>query len=293
MNARALSLLALGGIACTSGQAADVGSRASLQVRGGAFYAEALPDQADGPRVEAAYLGQTVFPAAFQNKSFNGVLSVDATAAAVALAGDAGYWVVPAGPPPVETPDLPSFDAALSFSASLAAGPHELLVAAVDGGGRFGPRKTVAFTLSERPLPEGQLVFSLFWDRPSDLDLRVVLPDGVAVDKDNVNSWRAQGNASDSEGFRDGGLLDFDSNAQCRIDGRNNENVVFSAAPPSGRYVAQVLTFSLCGESAARWSAEARYQGERVALATGVSLPSDTRPEAEAAGTTAFELTVP
>lgn len=282
-------LLALG---CSDGQIADVGTRAGLQVRGGTFYAEELPARANGPSVEAAYLGQTVFPARFQGKSFSGVLSPTATAVAIGLDGDVGYWMVPAGPPLTETPDRPSFDAALSFGDSVAPGAQQLLLAAVDTDGHFGPRKVVALTLSERALPEGELVFSLFWDRPSDLDLQVTLPDGVAVDKDNINSWRASNAETDPDAFQSGGQLDFDSNPQCRNDGRNNENVVWSVPPPSGRYVLRVGTFSLCGEAAARWSAEARFKRERVAFARGVSLPTDTRPETSF-GITAFELRIP
>jgi len=287
----ALVLLGLELLGCGEGQAADLGVSAGLKVERASYFAGALPADAGGPAIEAAYLGQTVFPARFQGKSFSGVLGPAATAVAVELAGDRGYWVVVAGPPLTESPDRPSFDAALSFGATVPAGPHELRLSAVDEAGRFGPQKVVAFTLSERPLPEGQLVFSLYWDRPSDLDLRVTLPDGVVVDKDNLSSFRGTGAPSDADGFASGGRLDLDSNAQCRVDGRNNENVSWSGAPPRGRYRVEVATFSLCGEPAARWSAEARLRGERIAASSGVSLPTDTRSPTSAI--TAFELQVP
>jgi hypothetical protein len=286
----ALSLVLLTA-GCGQGQAADVGAEAALQVKNATFFAGQLPSGSNGPSVDAAYLGQTTFPARFQGKSFSGVLSPTATAVAIGLDGDSGYWIVPAGPPLTETPDHPSFDAALSFGAGALPGPHDLLLAAVDEAERFGPRKVVALTLSDQPLPEGELVFSLFWDRPSDLDLQVVLPDGVEVDKDNINSFRPSGAQGDADAASSGGLLDFDSNAQCRIDGRNNENVVWSVKPPSGRYQLKVATFSLCSEPAARWSAEARFEGRRVASSSGVSLPSDTL--AQTNGVTAFELWVP
>lgn len=285
MTARAAWLFVLL-TGCGGGEDADVGADASLTVRGGAFFRRALGDGGGGPAVEAAYLGQTQFPAGFQGKTLSGVLGPSATAVAISLVGDAGYWVVPAGPPMVETPDRPSFDTALSFSGSLPAGAHTLELAAVGGDERFGPALPVAFTLTRGPVPHGPLVFSLFWDRPVDLDLHVVLPDGVEVDKDNINSWRADADEPNPDAFRSGGILDFDSNGQCRLDGRNNENVAWTQTPPAGRYIARVDTFSLCGEPAARWSLEARYEGERVAAATGVALPTDVR----AAPVTAFEL---
>lgn len=293
MTRRAVLLVGLWLAGCGGGQEADVGVAAELRVRSGTFVRGALPEANGGPSVEAAYLTQTQFPAGFQGKSFSGVLGASATAVSITLQGDLGYWIVAAGAPLPETPGLPSFEAPLSFGAGTPAGPHMLALAAVDASQRFGEPKQVPLTLSERALPDGPLVFSLFWDRPSDLDLHVVLPDGTEVFKDNVNSWQAQGTEDDPEAFLAGGQLDLDSNAQCRKDGRNNENISWSVEPPEGLYLVRVATFSLCDEPAARWTVEARYHGERVALASGVSLGSDTRGQSGVgAGVIAFELQV-
>ena len=253
-----------------------------------------LPPASSGPRVEAAFLGQTAFPVAHQSKTFNGSLGTSATSVLLGLDRDIGYWIVPAGPPMVETPTLPSFDAPLSFSNAASAGPHTLLLSAVNGAGQLGLRKDVPFTLTSRPVDDDKLLFSLYWDTPSDLDLHVVLPDGTEVYKDEMNSWEPTLGADESpDAYLSGGRLDIDSNAQCRIDGRNNENVVWTVEPPSGTYTVRVDTFSLCGESAARFSVEARYHGERVALVSGESLPTDTRgAHGHGAGLTAFELQV-
>lgn len=281
-------------LAGCSGQAADVGADAALTVRGGTFVREALPPTSAGPAVEAAFLGQTAFPAAHQNKSFTGSLASSATALSITLAGDIGYWIVPAGAPNVETPELPSFDAPLSFSRAARSGPHELWLSAVDAQGRFGPRKVVPFTLTSLPLEQLPLVFSLYWDRPSDLDLHVVLPNGVEIYKDEMSSWEPTLGVAPAPGeLAAAGRLDLDSNPQCRIDGRNNENVLWQAEPPHGTYTVRVETFSLCGESAARFQLEARYWGEQVALVQGESLPTDTRgPHGGGAGTTLLELEV-
>jgi hypothetical protein len=277
-----------------SGQPSDLGLDAELSVRSGSFVRSELPAEGAGPGVEAAFLGQTAFAVAQQGKSFNGALGKTATAVAIALEGDVGYWSVTAGPPFVETPTLPSFDAPLSFSKAAAAGPHTLWLAAVDINGHFGPRKPVAFTLTARPVISGTLSFSLYWDRPSDLDLHVILPDGTEVYKDERNSWEPTPGAVEApNAFETGGRLDLDSNAQCRIDGRNNENVIWTVEPPRGLYTVRVDTFSLCSESAARWSVEARLHGERVALSEGESVGTDTRgAHGAGAGVTAFELQV-
>jgi len=292
VSARLTLLLLL--LAGCSGQPSDLGSDAQLSVRGGSFVRGALPDPADGPRVAAAFLGQTAFPAEFQGKSFNGTLEPEATAVAIQLASDVGYFIVEAGPPFVESPDQPSFDAALSFSRAAEPGPHELLLSAVDARGHVGPRKIVPFTLAPPAVVASTLAFSLYWDRPSDLDLHVVLPDGSEVYNDQPNSWKpTPGIVQSPDAFLSGGRLDLDSNAQCRIDGRNNENVVWTVEPPHGTYVVRVDTYSLCGEPAARFQVEARYHGERVALSSGEAVPAATRgAHGAGAGLIAFELEV-
>jgi hypothetical protein len=48
----------------------------------------------------------------------------------------------------------------------------------------------------------------------------VITPDGVGVYAGNINSWqRAAGAPNAPDAWRSGGLLDFDSNADCRSDG--------------------------------------------------------------------------
>ena len=301
-NVRRFAGVALPGVlaafcatACLDGQQADLGTDLGLRVGGGVMYRGALPGANGGPEVQAAYLTQTHFGAGYQNKSFTGVLAPDATSAAIQLEGDSGYWIVVAGPPPPESPDSVGFDAPLSFSGDVAPGPHRLFVAAVDARGRFGKRAVEPFTLTAEPLPKGTLVISLFWDTEADLDLHVVLPDGVEIYRERPNSWSPpRGVEPDANAYMSGGRLDFDSNAQCNIDGRRNENVYFTTTPPSGRYLVRVDTFSLCDASAARFRVEATVDGRSVASANGESLPTDTRfSHGEGAGVTVFELHVP
>jgi uncharacterized protein YfaP (DUF2135 family) len=289
------ALPALSVTSCLDGQQADPGTDLGLRVGGGVMYRGALPGKNGGPDVQAAYLTQTHFAAGYQNKSFTGVLAPNATSAAIQLEGDSGYWIVVAGPPLPESPDSVSFDAPLSFSGDVAPGPHRLFVAAVDAKGRFGKRAVEPFTLTAQPLPRGTLVISLFWDTEADLDLHVVLPDGVEIYRERPNSWSPpRGVEPDANAYMTGGRLDFDSNAQCHVDGRRNENVYFTTTPPSGRYLVRVDTFSLCGASSARFSVEATFGGRSVASAGGQSLPDDTRfSHGEGAGVTVFELHVP
>src|SRR5690606_18527793 len=98
------------------------------------------------------------------------------------------------------------------------------------------------------------------------------------VSKLNTNSWQRPAGASvDPEAWRSGGILDFDSNAGCVIDGRQNENIVWSEPPPSGRYTVRVGTFSLCGAEAARFTVAVTLRGRRIAAASGASQGPATR----------------
>jgi hypothetical protein len=95
----------------------------------------------------------------------------------------------------------------------------------------------------------------------------------------NINSYQMPppGTSADASTWQQGGILDFDSNAGCVIDGRRNENVVWEAAPPPGTYLVRVDTASLCGTPAARWVVEAIGNGVEIAASQGESVTGDAR----------------
>ena len=51
------------------------------------------------------------------------------------------------------------------------------------------------------------------------------------------------------------GVLDYDSNRDCHIDGRQRENVVFQAPAP-GKYYIYASLFSACGEQSTRYGVD-------------------------------------
>jgi len=107
----------------------------------------------------------------------------------------------------------------------------------------------------------------------------VVIPDGIEIWAGNINSYRMPppGTAVDASAWRSGGILDFDSNASCVIDGRREENVVWQSPAPPGSYLVRVDTASLCGAPAARWNVQVLLAGTMIAASQGESLSSDTR----------------
>ena len=137
---------------------------------------------------------------------------------------------------------------------------------------------------------------SLWWDTESDLDLHVVDPYGAEIWAGNLNSFDryAAIPTTDAGAWNEGGILDFDSNAGCVIDGRCNENVVWSVGPPAGSYEARVDTFSLCGNSAARWTVEAFLNGISLGRAEGEAVPASQRfTKGQGSGLAALAFTIP
>src|SRR5882724_2677757 len=103
MRARCLSLsLCLLLLAGCGGAAADRGLSAEMRVSSASFIEGAMPRAEDGPKVISVDLSSNAVRAGEVDHPLKGALDPHATAAAVGLAGDRGYWIVPAGLPDVE-----------------------------------------------------------------------------------------------------------------------------------------------------------------------------------------------
>ncbi|HEY8086717.1 MAG TPA: hypothetical protein VIF09_02700 [Polyangiaceae bacterium] len=295
MRARALLPGFLVAAAC-AGTPADTGLDATMRVSGAQFFRGTMPAAQDGPEVESVDLITNDIHAGFVDKAFKGALAASATAAALQLEGDPGYWIVPAGVPDVSTPTFPSVAATLSFSGDLLPGAYPFTVRAVDGDGHFGAPNVTTLNATEQGLPQGTLVVSLAWDTEADLDLHVVDANGAEVYWGNINSWVPPGPGQPPaapDAWQQGGILDFDSNAHCVIDGVRREHVVWTQPPPTGHYVVRVDASSLCGQPFAHWSVVAYLAGQALAQARGTALDADTRGDhGRGAGITAVELDV-
>lgn len=285
-------------LAACDAASSDPGYGALLQLDGAQYEPGPLPSPAGGPEVVDAFLPRTVVEVGEVGLRLQGSLEAGANGVAVALDGDDGHWIVPSGIPDVFDPTRPTIDVDVGFARVLAAGPRAMRIAALDADGRAGEPWTIDLDVRAAAIPEGSLVFTLRWDTPTDLDLRVITPDGIEVWSRNINSYAppAPGQPPDPpDAWMSGGILDVDSNARCVIDGRQQENVVWTVEPPpAGRYEVRVDAFSLCGEAAARWVVEARIGGEVVASASGLATFEDTAGAHDAgAGVRALEVEVP
>jgi hypothetical protein len=147
----------------------------------------------------------------------------------------------------------------------------------------------------------GALVISLSWDTEADLDLHVLTPSPTAGGKP-VELWSRNrttllprspldGGPYTDEELATAGILDFDSNSQCAIDGLRVETASWQVPPPPGHYVVRVDTFSMCGQAAARWTMTVTLDGAPIGIYAGVSTDSDTRyPHMAGAGLDVLEF---
>ncbi len=129
----------------------------------------------------------------------------------------------------------------------------------------------------------GALQFALNWNRPNDMDLHVIEPNGEIV---------FYGNPSSSTG----GALDLDSNAGCSIDGVNNENVIWDVdLAPEGEYQVGVNLWSACDvQEDTEWRLTILADGVPVQTVSGVKSPADELPGADPLPlATTFEYTGP
>ena len=125
-----LASLALPLASCDDAVEPDLALDADLRVSGGQFFRGNMPVAEDGPPVKTVTVSPIV-NAGSAGRSCSGVVDPAATAVALAIEGDRGYWVVPAGIPDVTAQGFPTFTADLAFSATLGAGRVHTLVRVV------------------------------------------------------------------------------------------------------------------------------------------------------------------
>jgi len=285
-------LLACGVVAsCSSGVQADTGSDAYMQIPGAQFIRGPMPagSKTAPPVEQISILNENIWPG-LTDFGIGGAVGPSATAAAIGLQGDHGYWIVLAGTPSVAAPTFPTYGVTAAFSTGIVPGNYTLVVRAVDGNGNYGLPKTqllVGETNPADPPLVGDLVVTLQWDNDANLDLHVVQPDGFEV------YWGQQSSQMEMDGGSYG-YIDFDSNANCFIDGRDRSNAIWAQEPPPGKYTVRVDAASLCGLPVSNWNVQAIYHGKQIAQASGVATDASTRgSHGVGSGVLALEFTVP
>jgi hypothetical protein len=289
--------LAVWAVGCGPVASSDPGVAAALQVAGAQFVPGAPPTAAvNAPAVRALQFSDSSVIAGAANRPLLGAVDATATAAALDLEGDRGYWIVPAGVPSADAPTLPTFDVRVAFAATLPTGTRTLAARAIDGSGHFGAPLTQPVAIDGVTVPTGALVIHLAWSGRADLDLHVVQPDGVEIWARHPSGYQAPAPPAlpDPVAAALAAQLDADSNAGCSFDGRDQENVVFASAPPDGHYVVRVDATSLCGAPFADWHVAVLADGVTRFGADGEAVDADTEgSHAGGAGRTAVTFDLP
>ena len=199
-------------------------------------------------------------------KDFTGRASPTAASVAIGLEGaGSGYWLVPVGAPDPQNNGEFTFHVTVDFSSHVPTGTQHLRFVAMDEQGRGGTQSDEELCIAPavpdnlnacRPtIAPPALVLSLDWDRPVDLDLQLVTPDGKLVDPKHPSTAPSEGDGGIPTPLpADVGVLDRDSNGGCFIDGHQIENLVFQEKPAKGHYLVYANLFDSCGEPAVRFS---------------------------------------
>jgi hypothetical protein len=294
----ALPLTALLLAGC-GGATSDPGLDLQLQVRGAQLVRGPLPAGGAGPTVTFVDVRAPRVTPGDGAIRVGGRTSLGAYALNLATDRDEAYWVLPSGYPDSEVQGELSWEALLDFSRALEPGPFQLLVQATDGDGQ--PGAVTAASFEALPLyPPGELVVTLEWAANADADLLVEDPAGVTLGGKNVNTWSPSPPGSPPQppdAWMSGATMDFDSNANCVIDGRRRESAVWSATAPAGRYRVLVALAQSCGLASSAFQVSVRRQGTVLATTSGVLYESDAlgypQEPPKAAGVLALEFDVP
>jgi hypothetical protein len=185
----------------------------------------------------------------------------------VGLEDDVGHWIVPAPIKDALEKDSYQFSTRMSFSPELPAGTQKLIFRGVAEDGRSGRPSSTCSPSPRRCRPAR-------WSSPS--PGHPGRP-GPARRRPEPGARSGHGRAGRADrdlvaqpgrpaahhlpptpeemqaALKAAGRFDFDSNSGCVIDGRRQENVIFTEPPPDGEYIVRVDTFSLCGQASAQW----------------------------------------
>lgn len=268
-----LALLAV--VGCGGGQPNPIGTQEPIRVRNAQFFSGPLPGL---PPTEEPYVpggpprvmtmdvkSNTYVVAGTADKKFPGQASEDAYSIGFGVVGQgSGWWMI--GADDLDTSHDPprlNFSGRLDFANDLAPGPLMLHVIALtrsgEAGAQFEEPLCIASSGAEaNAVCSGRVdppaaAITLTWDRPVDLDLQVVAPDGRIVSAKHPMLHEPE------KGPPDLNLphVNRDSNANC-VDGYRSESLVWPTVPPaegetelpSGLYQVYVNLFDPCGQQA-------------------------------------------
>lgn len=172
----------------------------------------------------------------------------------IGVEGVQGFYTVPANA--LKSTEIIHL-VVLLFSQELEKETFIIVVALRDNSGLVSLHETI--TVTRITAGTGTLQISCSWDKPNDVDLHLIEPNGTEIYYNNEES-------------DNGGVLDIDSNADCDLDNINNENISYSAESivEAGTYTVMVDLYSNCDVAGnTNFSVTAIYKGGLVTAKSG------------------------
>lgn len=166
-----------------------------------------------------------------------------------------GYYSLPAS----EAKSTGDFLFYILMNQTLAVTTFDIVIAIQNASGVVSEYEIITVSLIQ--VGTGKLQISCAWDQLNDVDLHLVEPNSEEIyygDGDSTN----------------GGELDLDSNADCFIDGVNNENITYdeNATIENGEYIVRVDFFANCDITEnTNYSVTAYYEGTLLTPSAGTN----------------------
>lgn len=275
--ARISALALAAALACTGEVEQQIGLFEPLRVPDGELLDAEPPLDEAGPTVTSLDTSSGILTVGQRGRLLTGRTTEDAHAIAVRFDGlGSGWWVRPVQDRNPAYPGERDFQLRHDVGGGAPPGVHRLLLAAIDEAGRRGPAFELEVCVRDDRVPDNlnscdptipppALVITLEWDGDVDLDLVVETPGGKRIAHASPTSGAKVDTAVPPGVVKDPstGRLTRDSNAECRIDGRNSESVIFQEPPPRGTYLIYADLFDACGLPGALFSAAVYRREER------------------------------
>ncbi len=265
-------------VACTGEVETSVGVLEPVRVIEGSFHAGELPEAGAGPlAVTSIESASGLVLVGERDRLLVGRTSDDAFSIGLRFTElGSGWWTVPVQDLDPAYPGERDFQLRFDVGGGVPPGTHVLSLAAIDEAGQRGE----AFELDvcvrdplvpddlnpcDPEIPPPALVVALEWNADVDLDLIVDTPSGKRIAAKTPTAWPNESPVPD-DALDDPtlGRLLRDSNADCDIDGRNAEAVVWDELPSeTGNFLIRADLFDACGQSGSLLRATVRRRVQR------------------------------
>lgn len=232
-----------------------------FEIQGAEYKSEALPTSTAEFSPVAEMGGQTVIPGGTKYVTVS--YPVEASKILIGVEGKEGHYEVATDQ---RFDKEYVYDFIMVVNQTLTDELFTIVVGILDADGEVS--QYIEFPMVLHVVGTGRLQVSLSFDNDKDIDLHLFEPNGEHIYYNN--SWS-----------ENGGELDLDSNADCYIDGVNNENITYGedAYVEPGDYTVYVDMWENCDPSiATNFVLTVIYEGEILETIEGINPIAGTFP---------------